>query len=471
MDELLEALSEQPESADLGIQEAVQGKSPTALKLDSWSLRKGREVLDGNKGLRSLYSSIIPLPEDATDEVREARSKTLRGMREMFYQANADFHSAAFEPEPQLVEACEDERRWSYLKSLMETPEYQALHADTQLDECASELATASFAQSWVTLCQQEVPEDSFQKDLQSLRAASKALEGAKKDVGDLRDAQSALGLGSGAEGQALQSAELAKMFKKVRGDKTLQRICQLAGRYRRFAQAQQRKKVLHGRDDMVGVTLDGDPGRLLPHELAALDDPDLEWDAMRRIVERQAMCREYRGIEREARDPIAVVVDESGSMGGEPICQAKAIALALAWVARSQDRWCCLVGFSGGTQGNFLALPPGKWDQNKLLEWLVHFYDCGTDCDVPLVELPKRWDELGAPKGKTDIVVITDAILRVPNDVKNDFNSWKALEKVKMISLVIGHEPGDLRTVSDKVYTLNQLTLDEEGVGEALSI
>jgi len=41
-----------------------------------------------------------------------------------------------------------------------------------------------------------------------------------------------------------------------------------------------------------VGVTLDGDLGRVLPHELARMAIPELELDTLRRLAERQLMCR-----------------------------------------------------------------------------------------------------------------------------------------------------------------------------------
>jgi uncharacterized protein with von Willebrand factor type A (vWA) domain len=461
---------------ELGIQEQRKQKaSPTALALDEWSVRRGREVLSQSNLLRSVFG--IPVrpddapPDEAPFEDLETMSPEHKQAIDQAALAVADFHSAAFEPTPELATACEDERRQRYMRQLLETPEFQSLHQDTQLDELASEIAAGSFSQSYVTLCHQEEPEGEFQKDLQSLKAASDGLKTAQGDVSDLRDAQAAIGHGPGGAGSRMDKEALSKLFKRVRGNNMLRRIVELAGRYRRFAQSQQRKKVLHGRDDVVGVVLDGDPGRLLPHELVQLDDPDLELDAMRRLVERQSQCRDFRGIEGKARGPICVVVDESGSMSGEPIANAKAIALALAWVARHQKRWVCLVGFSGGSEGTYLALPPGKWDQEKLLEWLCHFYGGGTDCDVPLVEVPKNWEALGAPKGTTDLIIITDAQVNVPDEIAESFLAWKAQEKVKLISLVINYEPGDLRGVSDRVYRIGSLSLAEEGVQEALSV
>lgn len=487
-EELTAAFEElDPGSADLEVEEAdslsVQAKkrppSPTALELDEWSMRRGREVLDESDRLKQIFE--LPKPSKKHDEkVEEQKSKA--------ELATADFHAAAFEPEPEFAEECQNERLARYMKQLFETPEFQQLHRETQLDENASEIATAQFAEQWVKLAKTKEPEKEFDKNMQCLAAAGAALSGAQEEVGGFRDACSALGMGGdGALGSNITSAQLTKMFKRVKGSESLRRICELAGRYRRFAQAQQRKKTLHGRDDVVGVTLDGDPGRLLPHELVQLDDPDLELDVMRRIVERQAMCRDFRGIEPKARGPIVVVVDESGSMDGDPIYTAKAMALALAWVARNQKRWYCLVGFSGGTNGCYCVAPPNgtpryrdfqnpkhtswKFGNDCLMEWLEHAYGGGTDADVPLVELPGKWDELGCPKGTTDIICITDAILHIPAQIRDGFLRWKEQEKVKLITLVMNGAPGDMSQVSDKIHCVKSLSLEEEAVGECLSV
>lgn len=458
-------------------------RSDTALELDDWSRRRGWEVVESSERMQKTFGLDDPAKLSADKPIDDHVSDAAL--------ATADFHAAAFEPNPQLAQACKNERIHRYMKNLMETPEFQALHNETQLDEFASEVAAAQFAEQWVAYVKTDEPDGEFKKDMHARKACSKALAGATEEISGLRDAQHALGIGGdgGGKGQ-INGDELAKVFKRVRGNKSLKRICELAGRYRRFAQAQQRKKVLHGRDDVVGVVMDGDIGRLLPHELAQLDDPDLELDVMRRIVERQAMCRDFRGVESKARGPIVVVVDESGSMSGEPLFTAKAVALALAWVARSQNRWCCLVGFSGGTGGSFCVCPPrgatpsyidfedqedGKeeWTRGpeSLLLWLEHDYSGGTTCDVPLVEIPKRWVELGCPRGKTDLIAITDAQVDVPGEVLKVFNQWKAAEAVKLITLVINSEPGDMAAVSDKIHRVKSLGMEEEGVGDALSV
>jgi uncharacterized protein with von Willebrand factor type A (vWA) domain len=426
--------------------------SPTALDLDDWSIRRGQDVLAESEMIRGTLGF--------DGDVKKLTYEQRKTFNQLALQT-ADFHAAAFEPFPELAERPEDARLSGYMKALMETPEFKQLHSETQLDESASEYAAASFAQGWVKLCACEA-KSGFSGEMQNMRAACGALDAASEQVKELRNAQDAFGL---------DRAPVAGVFKKIRNSKHLRKIVSLAGRYRRFAQAQQRKKTIHGKDDVVGVVLDNDLARVLPHELACLDDPDLGLDVMRRMVERQLMCRDYQGVEKQAKGPIVVVVDESGSMHGEPIATAKAIALALAWVARAQRRYVCLVGFAGATEGNFLVIPPGKEKAEELMDWLEHFFSGGTDMDVPCDILPKRWHELGCPPGRTDIICITDAICHIPPKIRNRFLAWKQETKAKMISLIINSEPGDLAGVSDQVHRVRSLSIEETGVGEALSI
>ena len=67
------------------------------------------------------------------------------------------------------------------------------------------------------------------------------------------------------------------------------------------------------------------------------------------------------------------------------------------------------------------------------------------------LIELPNRyWKELGCPNGQTDIICITDAIVRVPTDVRDNFLRWKVEAQARLLSLIIQGRPGDLAAVSD---------------------
>lgn len=438
--------------------------SPTALDLDAWSMRRGAEAVEGD-----VLSPILA----GTDPDTAAH-------------VAADCLAAAFEPEPRLAENCADETRGRYFKQLMETEAYQALHSQTRLDTVASELAAGHFAQGFIALAEQEQSQETpeghpqtpqedarqeMRKDLRALSAAAGALQQASQDVDDLRDAQRAMG-DDPSNPTNLDPTSLKARFDRIRQSGRLRAIIEHAGRYRRLAQAKQRQKVRHGQDDVVGVELGADLGRLLPAELAALADEDLELDALRRYLERGLMQRELRGVEHKARGPIVVVVDESGSMSGPRIETAKALALAMAWIARHQRRYCCLVGFAEGSDGNWLVIPPGHSAQDDLLDWLGHFYSGGTSASVPLITLPEKWEAIGAPRGQTDVILITDGLLSFDDGTRDRFNAWKRAEQVKLFTLIIDEpEPGDLESVSDRAWTLPDLSIENDAIQEIVSL
>jgi uncharacterized protein with von Willebrand factor type A (vWA) domain len=112
--------------------------------------------------------------------------------------------------------------------------------------------------------------------------------------------------------------------------------------------------------------------------------------------------------------------------MHGDKVQTAKALALALAWVARRQHRWAALVAYSGDSGERLLALPPGRWDEAGLCDWLTAFLGMGSTLDVPVRELPEYYARLKAPRGTTDVVLVTDAVCRIPADARYRFLSWK---------------------------------------------
>ena len=438
--------------------------SPTALHLDSWGLRRGRDVLRESERLQECLA-------DLGDEEHRGH-------------AVADFHAAAFETDPRLQDACVDPLRRKFVQQLMETPEYHELRAATVLNDTASEIAATAFASQYAELFQERAkteggPPDKergegsagdFEGEIAVLKRVSKALAEASNEVEEAKEAAAALGMGPGAPG-CNDPRAIAALFKRVRSDPTLKRICELAGRYRRVAQSKQRRKTVHGMDDLVGVVTDGDLGRLLPHELAKLAIPEFEDDTLRRFVERQTMCREYASVEPVAKGPIIVSVDESGSMHGDKGHTAKALALALAWVARQQKRWIALVAYSGDSGERLLALPPGRWNESALMDWLGEFIGRGSNLDVPVREMPRYYEELRAPVGVTDVIFITDALCRIAPILVKQFNGWKHEVQARLITLVIGSVAGDLTAISDEIHELDALAVTEAGVERVLSI
>ena len=428
------------------------GASPTALDVDDWGLRRGRDLV--------------------------AESDRLRQTGANEYAA-ADFFAAAFDPDPQLVESCAEPARHRFLGVLLDTPEYRALHADTRLDDMAAGIAAAHFAEQFAALDNKEKDDeeasaggsvDPLADEMAAVRAVSRAVAEAEREVGELREAAAAVGLGPGSPG-ANDPRAVATLFKRVRADSGLRRVCELAGRFRRVAQSRQRAKTEHGYDDVVGVTTGGDVDRLLTSELARLMIPELELETLRRVAERAALCRDHRAVEPVGKGPVIAVVDESGSMRGPKAETAKAVALALAWVARRQRRWAGLVAYSGDSGERLLALPPSRWNEIALTDWVSAFIGRGSSLDLPVRELPDYYHRLGAPPGVTDVLFITDAMCRIPADLAARFVAWKQSVRARVISLVIDNEPGDLMKISDECHRVPALSPDNPAVGRVLSV
>lgn len=428
---------------------------PISLELDEWDLRKGQEVLDESERLQQ-HGELLST------------------------EAIADFHGCCFLNDPQLLspEECEDGGRYSFVETLLQSPDYRQLHEMTQLDETSSAIATVHFAEQYVKLMDKQrerdergEPADELRQEMDRLGAIAGAVASAEEEVQECKDAQEAFGLGPGSDGSRCDPKRISQLFKQVRRSRELRRICELAGKYRRLAQSRQRQKTVHGYDDMVGVVQDGDISRLLPQELAMLDDPIFSDDAYRRLAERQMMCREYQGSEPVARGPIMIVLDESGSLAGEKIYKAKALALALAWIARKQNRWCCLIAYSGDSGERLLTLQPGKWDEILLMHWLSQFIGRGSDLDLPLRELPGYYRDLKCPPGKTDVIMVTDGVVRIPSAVRAHFLEWKREVCAKVISIIVGTYAGPLAEISDEVHEQSSLDISGEAVSSALSI
>jgi hypothetical protein len=158
-----------------GHPESGRPASPTALRLDDWALRRGRELLEGGERLREL------------------------GLGE---HAAADFHGCAFEPDPELGGDCSDPTRRDFIRMLLETPDYHALREGTLLNAAASTLAAIGFAEQFASLERNAKKEkDPVEAEMGTLRAVGRALSRASEEVEGMREAAAALGLGPGSPG------------------------------------------------------------------------------------------------------------------------------------------------------------------------------------------------------------------------------------------------------------------------------
>jgi uncharacterized protein with von Willebrand factor type A (vWA) domain len=438
---------------------------------------------DLGSGIRKM--EVEELPENALDvsmwSKRVSREMAEEWLMKQDLPEIADAHTACFEPLPETVGDCKDRLRLRWYEDLIESPEFKSLHFNTCLDDELSRIAAKQLTDRFTEYRAQVEEEQGDQQgsgqsgagqdDIESSakRAGSirNAIREASRDVNDSKDAAAAFGLEDGT-GVTIGSRDIASAFERIRNNEILRKIAEHAGRMIRLGKGFQQRKSVHGMDDMVGVTLGNDVSRLLPSELALLDTP-MEDDLLRRIVENQAMVLDYRGIESSKQGPVMVFVDESGSMDTRKRATAKGFALSMAWLARYQHRWCCLVGWSSRNQQRVLVLEPKNTRQKagQLMDWCCSQFNGGT-CP-PLHLVPKLFEQTGAPEGRTDVIWVTDGDC-IPDGV-DKFNAWREEQKVKCWTIGIGCKAESFVPFSDVVTSVTSLNDDEPIVEELLSI
>lgn len=464
--ELKNLLAEKPISIDdgdtseSGIIRKAELPSPTVLKLDRWNLNRGASVAE----------------QWRTDDIADMDGILV-----------ADAHASVFEPEPRFADNPADANRAAWFKQLMETSDFQALRAQTCLDDDMSSIASKGLCDQWSQYAAECEPQadgepapgsdgEDISKTIARMRSVQEAVASASESVDTAKDLSA--GLGMGAPGSPLDRAALAKYFKQVQSSDLLRSILAMAGRMRKLCRSLQRQKTHATRGELTGIELGGEVGRLVPSELANVAGivPELELLSLLKLSQRQSLCYRHHKQEPKRSGPIVVCVDESGSMSGDKIIAAKGLAMALAWLASYQKRWIALVGFAGGTEGTRIALPPGHKQQEQLIEWLLHFYGGGTTLDVPVAELPTTyWNEFikaGLPRGKTDVVIITDAIVDCPDEMRDAYLKWAKAEDVKTYGVIVGpSEAGDLEQICNRVWSVPELTMETNAVESILSI
>lgn len=428
-------VSDDGDSSGIGgapLQEATPEASKTALEVDNWTLRRGAEI---NREWGALKVETVP------DET-----------------IVADTHEALFAPSPKLADNCADSRRETWFKQLIETPEFAALRHTTVLNTDMAAIAAHEICQSYVEYVtadderraqgngDAEGCDGGIEGEVDRIGSIGKAIQDAKQSASDAKDF--AGGLGSGSPGSPLDRAIIAKYFKQSRRHEMLREVLRLAGRFKSRCATLQKNKVTSVSGEIVGVNFAGDIAKLVPVERLALssDDACIRERAEFRLLRRRALSYKHRVRKPAQAGPIVVTVDESGSMGGDKINVAKALALTMAWLAQQQRRWIALMGFSGTSgeevEHHELVLPPGKRRPEDLIAWVEHFFSGGSDFDSPCKIVPELWPTWiaqGLVTGKTDHIILSDAIVRMTPERIAAYKAWATQNKVKTYGIGLG--------------------------------
>lgn len=238
--------------------------------------------------------------------------------------------------------------------------------------------------------------------------------------------------------------------------------LCEMLGRMQRSAKKLKKEiikvtrtykeyvKDYTAKEEITGLKYSNELSNLLPQELGILGDETLDVIFDYKFAESQLMCFEMTGEtpiskekeeeevrmseEDEAKGPIIICVDTSGSMAGAPENIAKTISLFMASLAHKENRNCFLINFSTGIEFFDFSKEMGI---NELIHFLGMSFHGGTDVAPALV---KAVDIMATENyKKSDLLVISDFVMGNLNDgIMQGIENAKK-NKNRFFSLTIG--------------------------------
>jgi uncharacterized protein with von Willebrand factor type A (vWA) domain len=367
---------------------------------------------------------------------------------------------------------------WS---EFLNSNEGKSIRAKTVGNPHVAELACVSIAEKLRDhLTQQKYNSEAKLTPFQELLKTQASIEqiGAQCDE-DVNDAVALVSsISYGLTGQVSPGSSIDKdlfeqIFDRVRKSKALREILKLAGAMTKFRGAK-RKKRIEGPEIVNGVEFNGELSRLTQTEIMNLADPDRELDLMRRIVERQALCYEKYAEEKQGNGPMVIVLDESGSMEGDNICQAKAFALTMARVAAQEKRWVYFVSFGDVGHIQEHLFKPEDWKTSegneRLLKYMDSFMNSWGTCFNVLTHVANNWAKMKAPSGKTDMYIVTDCQAHLSPKLVESFNKWRADNDVKCYGLAVQSGVGNLPLVCDQAWPTQSMGLESSAVREIIA-
>lgn len=234
-----------------------------------------------------------------------------------------------------------------------------------------------------------------LRKEMKSIAAdAEKKAEAARACHG--------MGIGTEDGGNGTEDVPM-ELINQIARDPLMLKILAEIGRMQQSYVASGKAVIGEGNCDVIGVRPDDNIGRLLPFERAKLvHSKHSRLDLISRVMEKRATCWELEGEEPREKGDLVLCVDRSGSMSGDTMIWARAVAGAMMALAVKQDRRVALVMFDHAAVGTLVD------SKNKLSEGfkLLSLEPAGgTNVDEALRVAVQMVPDLREP----DIVVISD--------------------------------------------------------------
>lgn len=275
-----------------------------------------------------------------------------------------------------------------------------------ELERAKKELEKAQANHRSAQLAQQQAQEQGKQERQERMAAA---MASAEKMIDETEEAMRGFQAGVAAGTERAFGTPLDDLARELSKNPEFLKIMKWAGRMAMTGRAKARQRRGGGSAETVDVTTGGlsDICDVVPAELLGLVDPDLEILLDKSIAEESLQIEKKRDRDPEERGPVVACVDESGSMDGDRLVWAKAVAFAMFLRCVEENRPFAVVRFDSGHEiVNFRYPRQAKWDD--LERWLKGFRCGGTNIPRALLAAD-RFIQNQAGFKKADVLLVTD--------------------------------------------------------------
>ncbi|MGC9105792.1 MAG: vWA domain-containing protein [Thermoprotei archaeon] len=276
-------------------------------------------------------------------------------------------------------------------------------------------------------------------------RAIAKAVE----DANAVKNLQKIVGGQSAGTGSVFTTdADIYEVLKLARNS-DMKKILEFLSGMPKIGAFTKKKRTKYVRGELYGYEEGTDLERIVPSELALPEE-------LFHVKFAEGELLLYQKEIKEALGPLYLLLDKSGSMDGEKILWAKAVALALYNRARRENRDFYLRFFDN------IPYPLVKVSKNakakevvKMIEYISKVRGGGgTDISRAIITATEDIKE-GHVKGVSDIIILTDG-----EDKIAETTVRRSLREANstLISVMIRGENADLRRVSDVYLAVYKL-------------
>jgi len=282
--------------------------------------------------------------------------------------------------------------------------------------------------------------------------AVSVAVRKAKREHEDVQNAMAALGFGN-EPGRPLKvdPEKAIKLASELKHNHQLMEMTKLLGRMRNLLRSTSKAKPKKSNLELHNISMGRDLERMLPSEL-------LKLRKCRRIFfmdyyEGKLLHYNIKRREKEAKGPIVMAVDMSGSMRGEREQWAKAVSLATIDIAVKEKRSWAFVAFDKRIKAvKVFVKPPAPED---VLEIMKIGANGGTDYELPLKEAMKIIEQ-EKDFTRADILFISDGECALSEEFLRSFDEFKKRKNVHVIGTLISGRPKVMKEFCGEVLALN---------------